>query len=503
MKNIPDIKLGIIVGTTDWLPADVATDQRVKLVETYKSVYGEEGIYECPIVVTDNEVSIKRAMKDVLKAECEAVCLYWANYGPESAGTLLAQEFEGPVMMFTAADEGDDFAGRNRKDGISGFINACYALKLRKTNVYIPSNPMGTLEECAKMIQEFRVIARTLVAVKNLKVITFGPRPSSYLAASAPNHLLYDLGIELSEYSELELLNSYTKHEGDARIEKVAGEMAEEFGEKGNKYPAMLPKFAQYEVTVEDWIRNHKGNRKYVTMTSTCWPAFPLNFGFVPCYVNSRLTGKGTPVACEVDVFGAVSEYIGQCVSEDIVTILNLNNNIPAKLYDAEVKGKQFNGKEYENGDLFLGYHCGVTCSQKLKSCSHELHYVNNLLIGEEQSKGTIQGQVVPGAVTLFRLQGTRDGKLQAYVCQGQVLDVDAKTYGGQGIIAIPGFERFLRNVVIEKQFPNHAAVIFGHYGKELMSIMKQLGIEDVEYNHPKDVPYKNENMFHSMKEWF
>ena len=82
--------------------------------------------------------------------------------------------------------------------------------------------------------------------------------------------------------------------------------MAEELGEKGNKYPASLPKFAQYEVTIEDWIRGHKGNRKYVTMTSTCWPAFPLNFGFVPCYVNSRLTGKGTPVACEVDVYGAV-----------------------------------------------------------------------------------------------------------------------------------------------------------------------------------------------------
>lgn len=503
MKNIPDIKVGIVVGTTDWLPANVATEQRVKLVETYKSQYGDEVIYECPIVISDNEVSIKRAMKDVAKAECDAVCLYWANYGPESAGTLFAQEFSGPVMMFTASDEGDDFAGRNRKDGISGFINACYALKLRKTNVFVPSNPMGTLVECAKMIQEFIPIARTLVALKDLKVIAFGPRPSSYLAASAPNHLLYDLGIELSEYSELELLNAYEKHEGDARIEKVVDEMAEELGDKGNKYPTILPRFAQYEVTVEDWIRSHKGNRKYITVTSTCWPAFPVNFGFVPCYVNSRLTGKGIPVACEVDVYGAVSEYIGQCVSNDIVTILNLNNNIPQKIYDKSIKGKKFNGKTYDNVDLFLGYHCGVTCSKKLKCCSSELHFVNNQLIGEEQSKGTIQGQVIPGAITLLRIQGTREGKLQAYVCQGQVLDVDAKTYGGQGVIAIPEFERFLRNVVLEKQFPNHAAVIFGHYGKELMTILKQLGIEDVEYNHPKDVPYKNENVFHSLKEWY
>ncbi len=502
MKNVPDIKIGVIVGTTDWMPQDVAIENRQKLIASFKSVYGEEDLYECPIVITDNEVSIKRAMKDVKKAECDAVAMYYANYGPESAGTLFAQEFEGPIMFFAGAEEGTEFQ-RSRKDGMSGFINACYALKLRKTNVYVPCSPVGTMSQCAEMIHEFYIIARTLVAIKDLKVITIGPRPSSYLAASAPNHLLYDIGIELSEYSELELLNSYQKHEGDARIDKVVAEMTEEFGEKGNKYPDVLPKMAQYEVTVEDWIRNHKGNRKYVTMTSTCWPAFPLNFGFVPCYVNSRLTGKGTPVACEVDVFGAVSEYIGQCVSKDIVTILNLNNNVAESVYDAQVKGKQFNDREYNLGDLFMGYHCGVTCSKKLKSCSHELHFVNNLLIGEEQSKGTIQGEIIPGAVTLFRLQGNRDGKLQAYVCQGQVLPVSVDTYGGRAVIAIPEFERFFRNVVLEKQFPNHAAVIFGHYGKELMSFMKQLGIEDVEYNHPKDMPYKNENVFHTNKNWY
>ena len=503
MKNIADIKLGIVVGTTDWLPADVASAQRIKLVEACRTIWSEDVIYECPVVISDNEVSVKRAMKDILKAECNAVCIYYANYGPESAGTLFAKEFDGPVMLFAASDEGDDFIGRNRKDAMSGFINACYALKLRRTNVYVPDRPVGNLTECVEMIREFSPIARTLVAVRDLKLIAFGPRPSSYLASSAPNHLLYDLGIEIAEYSELELLDSFRKHEGDARIEKVAGEMAQELGEKGNRYPASLPRFAQYELTVEDWVRNHKGNKKFITLTSTCWPAFPVNFGFVPCYVNSRLTGKGMPVACEVDAFGAVSEYIGQCVSDDVVTILNLNNNIPQKIYDEAIKGKKFNGREYTMEDLFLGYHCGVTCSAKLTSSTSALHFVNNQLIGEEQSKGTIQGDIVPGAITLFRLQGSREGRLQAYICQGQILPVSAKTYGGQGIIAVSGFSRFLRNVVLEKQFPNHAAIVFGHYGKELFGILRQLGIEDIEYNHPAHIPYKGENVFATNEDLF
>lgn len=501
MKNIPEVKLGIVAGSTDWLPAEIAIENRKKLVETYKAKYSEDGIYECSICITDNEVNIKRAMREITKAECDAVCIYWANYGPESAGTLFAQEFDGPIMLIAAAEEGEEPYIRDRRDALSGFINACYALKLRNTNVYIPSHPCGTYLQCADMIDDFISIARAVIAVRDLKVISFGPRPSSYLAASAPNHLLYNIGVEVSKYSELELLDSFKKHEEDKRIEKVVSDMEQELGDI--KTPDILPTLAQYELTVDDWIRNHKGSRKYVTLTSTCWPAFPVNFGFVPCYVNSRITEKGYPVACEVDVYGALSEYIGQCVSNDVVTLLNINNNIPAELYENKIHGREFNGKKYEMGDLFLGYHCGVTPSCKLIRSALDYHFVNHQLIGEGQSKGTIQGTVVPGAVTIFRIQGMRDNKLRAYVCQGQTLPVEEETYGGKAIIAVPQMERFIRNVVLEKQFPNHCAVIFGHYGKQLIEILHQLGIDEIDYNHPREISYERENMFDSMVNWF
>ncbi len=501
MNNIPDIKVGIIVGSTDWMPSDVAVDNRKKLVEAYCSKYGTEEIYEGSIVLTDNEVNIKRVLREIEKAECNALCIYWANYGPESAGTLLAKEFDGPVMMVSAAEEGEGPYFRDRKDSISGFINAVYALKLRKTNVYIPSKPCGTYEQCADLIHEFSSVARTLVAVNNLKLISIGPRPSSYLAASAPNHLMYELGVEISEYSELELYDSYCKHADDKRIEKTISEMIDELG--SIKTADILPKLAQYELTVEDWIRNHKGSRKYVTVTSTCWPAFPISFGFVPCYVNSRIAAKGYPVACEVDEYGALSEYIGQCVSKDVVTILNINNNIPSEFFEKKIRGHKYNGKDYELDDLFLGYHCGVTSACKLTNSVLDYHFVNRQLIGEEQSKGTIQGSLIPGPVTLFRIQGTRDNKLQAYVCQGQVIPVEEETYGGKAIIAVPQMGRFIRNVVLEKQYPNHCAVIFGHFGEILMSVLRGMGIEEIDYNHPKDVPYNNENVFSSLDEWY
>ena len=150
--------------------------------------------------------------------------------------------------------------------------------------------------------------------MNNLKIISFGPRPLNFLACNAPIKQLYNLGVEIEENSELDLFEAFKKHDGDERIPAKVKEMEEELG-GGNKKPEILPKLAQYELTLLDWVEEHRGYRKYVAIAGKCWPAFQTQFGFVPCYVNSRLTGMGIPVSCEVDIYGCLSEFIGYCVS--------------------------------------------------------------------------------------------------------------------------------------------------------------------------------------------
>ena len=89
---------------------------------------------------------------------------------------------------------------------------------------------------------------------------------------------------------------------------------------------------AQFELTLLDWAQAHRDAREYVVFADKCWPAFPEQFEFEPCYVNSRLAARGIPVACEVDIYGALSEYIGLCVSNDTVTLLDINNSVPTPL---------------------------------------------------------------------------------------------------------------------------------------------------------------------------
>ena len=69
-------------------------------------------------------------------------------------------------------------------------------------------------------------------------------------------------------------------------------------------------------------------------------------------------------------------------------------------------------------------------------------------------------------------------------------------SFGGIGIFAIPEMGRFYRHVLIEKRFPHHGAVAFGHFGKTIFSILKYLGVGDVSFNQPKGMLYPSENPF-------
>ena len=92
--------------------------------------------------------------------------------------------------------------------------------------------------------------------------------------------------------------------------------------------------------------------------------------------------------------------------------------------------------------------------------------------------------------------KSTADCRLRAYVAQGEVLPVATRSFGSIGIFAIPEMGRFYRHVLIEKNFPHHGAVAFGHYGKALFEIFKLLGVEDLGYNQPKEMRYPTENPF-------
>ena len=436
MNNIPEVKVGIVAVSRDCFPESLSVNRREALVKAYTDKYGAADIYECPICIVESEIHMVQALEDIKKAGCNALCVYLGNFGPEISETLLAKHFEGPKMFVAAAEETQDNLIQGRGDAYCGMLNASYNLKLRNVHAYIPEYPVGDAAD---------------------------------------------------------LFEAFNKHAGDARIPEVVADMEKELG-TGNKKPEILAKLAQYELTLTDWVEGHRGYRKYVAIAGKCWPAFQTQFGFVPCYVNSRLTGRGIPVSCEVDIYGTLSEFIGTCVSQDAVTLLDINNSVPKDMYEESIKGKF----DYKHTDTFMGFHCGNTCSKKLASCEMKYQMIMARSLPVEVTNGTLEGDIAPGDITFYRLQSTSDNKIRAYVAQGEVLPVATRSFGSIGVFAIPEMGRFYRHVLIEKNYPHHGAVAFGHYGKALFEVFKYLGVpmEDINYNQPASLPYPTENPF-------
>ncbi len=492
MNNVPKINTGIIAVSRDCFPIELSRERRKKVIKACKNkklqITGVETIVE-------NETDVMNALKEIDKKDINALVIYLGNFGPEGPLSMLAQKFDGPVMMVAAAEEsGKDLFG-GRGDAYCGLLSASYNTGLRNVRPYLPEYPVGMPDEIAGKIRDFIPVARVILGLKKLKIFSFGPRPYDFLTCHAPIKPLFDLGIEVMENSELDLYELYTTTKENPEIPVVIKDMEKELGE-GNHFPGVLPKLARYEVTLKNFMEKNLGASEFGVFANKCWPAFQTSFGFVPCYVNSRFAARGIPIACESDIYGALSEYILTCASDFPATLLDINNTVPSDMYE---EARDIIGN-FTPHDLFMGFHCGNTAACLLNDPTMKYQLIMHRLLEPDKepdiTRGTLEGTIKAGDITIFRLQSTAETELKSYVAEGEVLNINPKSFGSIGVFAVKEMGRFYRYVLLEKKFSHHTAVGFNHAGKTLFAAMNMLGVEDISFNQPGVMMYKTENPY-------
>jgi len=491
LQNTPTVKMGIAAASRDCFPIALAKKRLANLV----AACGKINLDVIPAeTVIETDVDAMKASAEMRDKGANAVAIYLGNFGPEGPETIFAKEFNAPFMLCGAAEESEANLVDGRGDAFCGMLNASYNAGLRGLRPYIPPMPIGSADDVARMIAHFTNVARVLIGLKRLRIFAFGPRPQDFYACNAPIKPLYDLGVEVMENSELDLFQFY-KGAADNKdtIDAVKKDMAAELG-AGNTYPAKLSQLAQFEVALTTFMERNLGSREFGIFANKCWPSFEPAFGFVPCYVNSRLAGRGIPVACEVDIYGALSEYMAQLASGTPATLLDVNNTVPPDLEIADLKGAA-------REDLFMGFHCGNTPKSMLCSgCSIKYQLIMRRLMEPDVEPditcGTLEGTLKPGPATVFRLQSSAACELKSYLAEGHVLDADPHSFGAIGIIGIPNFARFYRYVLVGKQFPHHTALCDAHAGRVLFDAVRMLGVTDLNTPLPAGRLYDGENPF-------
>jgi L-fucose isomerase-like protein len=492
MNNVPDVNLGVLAVSRDCFPVELSRKRRLCVVEHCRKMNIPVTELET-VIETDHDVL--KALEEVRAKNINALVLYLGNFGPEGPTTLMAQRFGGPVMLAAAAEEtmNDLYGGRG--DAYCGMLSASYNVGLRGLKVHIPASPVGLPHEVAAMIRDFHPVARVLIGLRNLKIFSFGPRPFDFLTCHAPIKPLFDLGVEIMENSELDMYNIFLEAKGDPGIPALVKDMAGQLN-KGNAYPELLEKLAQFEISLLKYMEKNLGASKYALFANKCWPSFEKFFGFVPCSINGRLAAKGIPISCESDIYGGLSEYIATCATGLPPAILDINNTVPPDMY---TEARATIG-DYANSDLFMGFHCGNTSVGCMVEPAMKYQLIMHRLMepGKDPdiTRGTVEGRIRAGEMTLFRIQATPDALLRAYVAEGEILNVNPKSFGCIGVFAVREMGRFYRHVLLEKRFPHHTAIAFAHCGKTVYEAMRAAGVDDVSFNRPKGIMYEGEHPF-------
>ena len=206
MNNHPEIQLGLAAVSRNCFPADLSIQRRKQVAKACQT-------RKLPVVeletLIENESQVETLLAEASDKNVNALTLYLGNFGPEGPSTQLAADFPGPVMLAAAAEERGDNLVQGRGDAYCGLLNASYNTGLRRLRLHIPAAPVGTPDETANRMAEFIPVARVLLGIRNLKIFAFGPRPEDFYACHAPIQPLMDLGVEVMENSELDLLHWY------------------------------------------------------------------------------------------------------------------------------------------------------------------------------------------------------------------------------------------------------------------------------------------------------
>ena len=95
-----------------------------------------------------------------------------------------------------------------------------------------------------------------------------------------------------------------------------------------------------------------------------------------PAMSTAALTGRGIPVSCEVDIYGALSRVHRPSASPARrVTLLDINNTVPQRRCTKHIQ------EQYRLGRLneaFMGFHCGNTCKERLVNAEMKYQLIMN-----------------------------------------------------------------------------------------------------------------------------
>ncbi|MDO4415706.1 MAG: hypothetical protein Q4C20_11580 [Erysipelotrichaceae bacterium] len=356
-----------------------------------------------------------------------------------------------PLLLWTLREPVID-GTRLRLNALTGAFSAANTIRQFKKEpfefVYGSPDEAAVEETVKKMI----AAARVHFEMKSLKMAAIGHTPQGFgFGRALDNDLLEVFGVHQEAIEARELIDA---------AKAFSDEECEEYLKDAENRTVGLSETP--EKNRLDFARLYKAYDEYVkknqigAIASRCWPDFFTAFGTPVCAVLGILNDLGVVAACESDMYGALSMWIGMRLSEKSVFF-----------------GDPVSLDEKKNTITF--WHCGMAaCSLARKDTGAVIGEHCNRHIGPTMEFGCEASE----HACVFRIGRNPDGTFRFFIAEGKAIDAPKQFFGTSTVIEMDfDAEMIVRESVISGWEP-HYAVIYADVADELEMLARMFNAE-------------------------
>jgi L-fucose isomerase-like protein len=450
--------VGVIVGNRGFFPDHLCDSGR----KTILKVFSEEGIE--PVILDEKatpfgsveSLNDARQCADLFRQQREridGVLVTLPNFGDERAvaNTLRWSGLDVPVLVHAFPDDAEKMTVADRRDSFCGKMSVCnnlrqYGIKYSLTRLHTVDPESDSFRTD---LRRFVSTCRVVRGLRNIRVGVVGARPAAFNTVRFSEKLLERAGISVETIDLGEVIGRAERVKaGDARLKAKIEEIRAYVPTTGVPDAAIV-KMAQFGVVLDEWV----ADQALVATAIQCWTALEEYYGVVPCTLMSIMSNMLKPSACETDIAGVVGMYALVLASGKPSALIDWNNNYG----DDPDKGVIFHCSNLPKGVFVEPGQGKAIAPEDVPVMDYQA--IIGGTVGNENTYGTIVGRIKAEPFTFCRVS-TDDfnGRILAYVGEGEVTEDPLRTFGGVGVVHINQFQKLLHHIC-ELGFEHHAAI--------------------------------------------
>ena len=400
-------------------------------------------------VPTDMLLSVDAVKAFLTDQQPDALIFQNLTFANAAYMSEVLRVFDGPVLLWTLREPVID-GTRLRLNSLTGAFSAGNTLRAfrgEEAFSYVFGDPEE--EEVQNAVRAFLQAARIKKALRSLRIAAVGHTPQGFgFGRALDAEMMKTFGAELTAIEAREL------------IEKAKAFSEEEITDWLKKTESAVVGLDSVPSARQlDHARLYRAYSEYVrgngigALASRCWPDFFTAFGTPVCTVLSLLNDDNIAAACEADIYGALSMWIGKELSGESCFF-----------------GDPVSLDEKENTLTF--WHCGMAaCSLARKDTGACVGVHPNRKIGPVMDFGCEAAE----KATVFRIGRLPDGTFRFFIEEGEILDKPKQFQGTSLVFRSQTPSRQLVEDTVKDGWEPHFVVIKGHHAEALKKLSEML----------------------------